>query len=259
VVVAVINTKGGVGKTTTAIHLAAVLAEGRGRTLLVDADSQAGASLGLGIARADLAPSLAQPLLYSLPLDRALRASRVDGLDLITGSVELANTDLALREVGRRELWLRELLDPLRRRYRAIVIDCPPGLSLLHINALAAADWYLVPVSPQYLPMEGVAALLRIAARVRARYNPRLRLLGIHLSMVDRRSRVCAGMCKRLRRQYGDAVLRTEIPLSGALADAPSLGQTIFQYQPQSRAAVAYRTLAGEILTRLRRRRQRGN
>lgn len=252
-VVAVINTKGGVGKTTTAIHLAAALAEGSGTVLLIDADSQAGASLGLGVARADLTPSLAHPLLYRLPLERAVRASDHRRFDLITGSDELANTDLALGEIAQRELSLRKLIEPLRRRYRVVVIDCPPGLSLLQINALAAADWYLLPVAPQYLALEGAAALFAVAERVRARFNRRLRRLGVLLTMVNRRSRAGTELRELLRGHYRDAVFHTEIPLSDALAEAPSFGQTIFQFKPRCSAADAYQRLAGEVLQRIRR------
>jgi chromosome partitioning protein len=253
VVLAIINTKGGVGKTATAVHLAAGMVRERGKVLLIDADSQAGASLGLGVSRADLNPSLAHTLLYGVPAARVIRQTRVDGLDLITGSSELGNTDLALREVPQRELCLRALVAPLRRRYRAILIDCPPGLSLLQVNALAAAGRFLVPVAPQYLSLEGVAALADLADHVRRRHNRRLRLLGMVVTLMNRRSRGHAEIVDLLRGHYGRAVFRTEIPLSDAVAEASSFGQTLFQYKPASPAAVAYRRLTGEVLQRLRR------
>lgn len=253
-IVAVVNAKGGVGKTATAVSLAAALAEPTRKALLVDADSQAGASLGLGVKRSELNPSLAHPLLYGLPLERAIRETDVPGLDLITASSDLANTDVALSEAARRELHLRKLLDLVRRRYRAILIDCPSGLSLLQINALAAAEWFLLVTAPQHLALEGAAGMLDTAARVRSRFNRRLRPLGIVVTMMDRRSKAAAEINALLRCHYGRAVFRTEIPLSCRMAEAPSFGKTIFQYAPASPAACAYGRLAGEVLRRAKRR-----
>ncbi len=252
-VIAVINTKGGVGKTTTAIHLSVLLA-GRGPTLLIDADSQAGASLGVGIPRARLAPSLAHPFLYGLPLERAIRRGVRPGIDVITASADLANTDVALSDAPDRELCLRRIIEPLLQRYRTILIDCAPGLSLLHINVLAAAQWYLVPVTPQYLSLEGAASIVDAGDRVRRRFNDRLRLLGMVVTMVDRGSTSGRQNIRMLRGHYRDAVVRPEIPFSHALAEAPSFGQTVFEYEPAGAAARAYRRLGVDILQRLARR-----
>jgi chromosome partitioning protein len=251
--VVVVSAKGGVGKTATAVNLAAALAKMAGETLLVDADTQAGASLGLGIARSALGPSLAHSLLDGLPIERTIRRTGVPGLHLVTGSPDLASTDVALAEAPHRELFLRRLVGVVRRRFRAIVIDCPCGLSLLQLNALAAADGVLGVTAPQYLALEGLVGILHTARHVRRRFNRRLRLLGIALTMVDRRSRAAAEVRAMVRGHYGRAVFRTEIPMSLRLAEAPSFGKTIFEYAPRSSAAASYAELARETVRRTKR------
>lgn len=257
-VIAVVNTKGGVAKTTTAVHLA-VLLGAVDPVLLIDADSQGGASLALGVRRQDLNPSLAHPLLYGLPVSRAVRRHIRNGTDLITGSADLANSDVALADVADRAHCLGKLVDRLRRQYRTIIIDCPPGLSLLQLNVLVAADSFVVPVSPHYLALEGVASSLHTISRVRVRFRPRLRPLGIAVTMRDIKAQSAAEIVRLLRGHYGEAVFRTEIPLDGGFAEASSFGKTIFEYEPASRAADAYRRLAAELLQRISRRTARRN
>jgi chromosome partitioning protein len=251
-ILALINNKGGVGKTTTAMNLAAGLARRDRRVLLVDLDSQGSASLSLGVARTALSPSSAEVLLDELPIAQAIRPTPVTGLDLLTGTMALANADLRLAERAGRERRLQAALDPVRQAYAFILIDCPPSLSLLPVNALIAADAFLVPVTPHYLALEGLVNLMEAVERVRQGVHTAAPLLGLVLTLVDYRLRVTREIVDLIRGQYGDQVFRTEIRVNVRLAEAPSFGQPIFVYDPASTGAEAYRRLTMEVLQRCR-------
>jgi chromosome partitioning protein len=251
-IVAILNNKGGVGKTTTAVNLAAGLAHKKRPVLLADLDSQGSASLSLGVPRAQLRPSSADVLLHQQGAEKAVRPSSVEGLDLLTGSMELANADLVLADASGREQRLRRALEPLRERYSFIVLDCPPSLSLIPINALLAADTFLVPVTPHYLALEGLANLMGAVERVHQSFKGGASLLGLLLTMVDYRNRAASEIVQMIRGHYQDLVFRTEIRQNVRLTESPSFGKTIFEYARSSPGAQAYRQLADEVLGRVK-------
>jgi len=251
-ILAIVNNKGGVGKTTTAVNLAAALAGKNRRVLLVDLDSQGSASLSLGIPRAELSPSSAEVLLEGESLSEAIRKTEVEGLDLLTGSIALANADLRLSETRGRESLLKGVMEPIRGDYGFIVVDCPPSLSLLPINALVSCDYYMVPVVPHYLALEGLVNLTDAVERVRQGIGTGASLLGFLLTMVDYRLRVTHEIVKMIRDHYKGKVFKAEVRVNVRLTEAPSFGQTIFDYDGSSTGSQAYRRLATEVLQRVK-------
>lgn len=249
-ILAVINNKGGTGKTTTAVNLAAALAMKGRRTLLVDLDSQASASLSMGIERAAFAPSIAEAILDGTPLKPAIRKTAVEGLDLVTGSPVLANADLVLADLAGRERRLKDAVETVREDYDQIVLDCPPSLSMLSVNAMVAADAYIIPTPPEYLALEGLVGLLDAVRQIHAGIGDKCHLMGILLTKVDRRRRVTEEIIQVIRRHYGDQVFRTEVGVDVRLVEAPSFGKSIFEYDRRSTGAEAYARLAGEITRR---------
>jgi len=249
-ITAVVSRKGGVGKTTTAVCMAAALAEAGRRVLLVDLDSQASASLSLGVPRAALAPSIADVLMWGTPLREAIRPTAAPGLDLVTASADLGSADLELGTYRERETRLAAVLDRVGREYEFVFLDCPPGLPLLAINALAAADAFVVPVSPHFLALTGIDSLLAAAERIRAHHNRRLAFAGLVLTLVDYRSNETRKNVDLLRQRYGERVFAVEVRVNIRLAEAPAAAQTIFQYDSSAPGAEAYRLVAEEFLLR---------
>ena len=250
-ILALVNNKGGVGKTTTAVNLAAALAATKRQVLLVDLDAQGSASLSLGVPRDQLDPGIAAVLLEGIPVRDAVQDTTMEDLKLLPGSMELANADLRLTGFQTPQRVLEEALQPIRASYDVILLDCPPSLSLLTVNALVAADRYIVPVQPQYLALQGLVNLEEAVERVRAGAGTRARLLGLLLTLVDYRTRATREVVELIRGHYKRGVFKTEIRINTRLAEAPSFGQNIFQYDRHSTGAEAYRLLAREVLRRL--------
>jgi chromosome partitioning protein len=249
----VINNKGGVGKTTTAVNVAAGLARRGRRVLLVDLDSQGSASVSLGVDHNDLSPSSADVLFGARSVHDAIRSTAVDNVDLLTGSLELANADVRLKQQERGQYRLATVLDEVRDDYQSILIDCAPSTSILSVNALVAADAFIIPVTPSYLALEGVVSLGEVVRRVRRGIGEAAPILGIALTMVDRSADQVEGAIEQLRNHYGGKVFDTEIRTDPVLEQAPGHNKDIFRYAPDSQGAADYQKLIDEIEERLQR------
>lgn len=247
-VISILNQKGGVGKTTTTVNLAAALAKAGKTVLIIDLDPQANATSGLALDKNTVTSSIYEVLVSGVPAQNAVVETRIDNLYILPATPSLAAAEQELVSVMQRELVLKQAFEHFSYDY--ILIDCPPSLGLLTVNALAAARSVLIPVQTEFYALEGLGLLMQTIQRVQAGLNPELSLLGVVMTMVDARNALSGQVVEEVKKHFGTYVFDTQIPRNVRLAEAPSFGKTVFEHDKWSRGARAYKALAKEVLKR---------
>lgn len=250
-IISIINQKGGVGKTTTAVNLAAYLAEAGRRTLLIDTDAQGNATSGLSMDSSRFVHTLYDVLIDGVPAENAVYRTEVKRLSLLPASIDLAGAEIEMVDMDERETILRRRLAPLRNVYDFILIDCPPSLGLMTVNALTCADGVIIPIQAEFFALEGLSQLVKTVNTVKKRLHPELELLGILLTMYDGRTNLAVQVSEEVKKYFGKKVFKTFIPRAVKLSEAPSFGEPIAVYAPKSKGAAAYRSLCQEVLKRV--------
>jgi chromosome partitioning protein len=248
-VYAIANQKGGVGKTTTAVNLAACVAEAGYAALLIDVDPQCNATVGLGLGK-DLSPTVYDVLIDSTPLEAAIVPTGIDSLSIAPAGPDLAGATVELPRIAGSETRLREALEPVRERFSFILLDCPPSLGPLTVNALVAADRVIVPVQSEYFALEGLAGLLDTLGLIQRELNPRLTVAGMLLTMHDGRTRLAQDVEREIRQHFPELVFDTVIPRNVRVGEAPSFGKPVIHHDPHCPGADAYFELAKEVAAR---------
>lgn len=247
-IIAIANQKGGVGKSTTAINLAACLAEKEQKVLIVDIDPQGNATSGLGVSKDDVENTIYQVMLGTISADDAIQKDVFDNLDVLPSNVNLAGAEIELIDVENREYILKNILYDIKDRYDYIVLDCPPSLSMLTVNAMTAADTVLVPIQCEYYALEGLTQLIHTINLVKRKLNPELELEGVVFTMYDARTNLSLQVVENVKENLGQNIYKTIIPRNVRLAEAPSHGVPINIYDSKSAGAESYRLLAEEVM-----------
>jgi chromosome partitioning protein len=249
-IIAVVNQKGGVGKTTTTVNLAAFLAKHKKKVLVIDLDPQGNATSGFGIDKNVLENSVYDLLVNEVPISETIQTTNRKNLDICPTNINLAGAEVELVSAMSRETILKRAVDSIMGQYDFVLIDCPPSLGLLTVNALAAATGVIVPIQGEYYALEGLTQLVDTINRVKKHLNPEIGIYGVVITMYDGRTQLTRQVTDEVRKYFGDKVFESVIPRNVRLAEAPSFGQTIVEYDPKSRGGVAYNDLALEVMKR---------
>jgi chromosome partitioning protein len=249
-ILAIANQKGGVGKTTTAVNLSACLARLNKKVLLLDIDPQGNATSGIGIERGQIKRCIYDAIINELPLEHIIKQSSVKNLAVVPASIQLAGAEIELVPTMSRELRLKRVLEDLPATYDFVIVDCPPSLGLLTVNALTAASGVLVPIQCEYYALEGLGQLVNTVELVRKHLNPSLRMEGVAMTMYDSRTNLSQQVVEEVHKYFGELVYKTIIPRNVRLSEAPSYGQSIIDYDPKSKGAEVYMQLAKEVIER---------